>query len=122
MSTRPALGAACILMLLACSSLAHSEDTTPGDPTAGRRHFGVCTACHGTQAEGNRALAAPALAGREDWYLHQQLQNFRSGVRGADPRDTAGQTMRPMAQMLPDEQAIRDLVAYIVSLERKEKN
>ena len=66
--------------------------------------------------EGGSALAE-ALAGREEWYLRRQLQNFKSGARGSDSRDTYGLQMAPMAQLLADDQAIADVVAYIATLE-----
>jgi cytochrome c553 len=64
-----------------------------------------------------REMNAPALAGREEWYLVRQLQNFKSGVRGTDPGDIYGLQMAPMAQVLPDSQAIEDVAAYLSSLE-----
>jgi len=87
-----------------------------GNAEAGKSHFGTCTACHGPDAKGNVQLNAPPLAQANDWYLFTQLNNFRHGVRGANPKDTTGAQMRPMAQGLADEQAIRDVIAYIGTL------
>lgn len=87
-----------------------------GDPARGAGLYGVCATCHGDKAEGRHEMNAPRLAGRESWYLERQLRNFKSGARGADPRDIYGLQMAPMAQLLADEQAIADVVAYIDSL------
>jgi cytochrome c oxidase subunit 2 len=87
-----------------------------GDPVAGQALFAACSACHGTRAEGNKALNAPKLCGQADWYLIRQLRNFRHGLRGADERDTNAKQMIPFAATLADDTAIRNVVAYISSL------
>lgn len=65
-----------------------------------------CVACHGDAAQGKVGLGAPALAGQEVEYLQRQLQHFRNGVRGADPRDTQGAQMTAIAQTLSDEDVV----------------
>lgn len=90
-----------------------------GDADAGKMLFAPCTACHGANALGNQQMSAPPLAQSNDWYLLTQLQNFKHGVRGANPNDTTGAQMRPMAQGLKDEQAMRDVIAYIGTLSEK---
>ena len=87
--------------------------TLGGDVDKGRSFYMACIACHGDQGQGNESLHAPALAGQHDWYLLMQLKNFKEGIRGADPRDTSGALMRPMMMTLPNEQAMKDVVAYI---------
>ena len=52
-----------------------------------------------------------------DWYLFRQIENFRAGVRGAQPGDQGGALMRPMMLQLTDEKMIKDVVAYIMTLE-----
>jgi cytochrome c oxidase subunit II len=44
------------------------------------------------------------------------LRKFKSGVRGTSPKDREGRLMRPMARTLPDEDAIRNVVAYAETL------
>ena len=88
-----------------------------GDPERGKELFEVCAACHGQNGEGNKALNAPANGGQNEWYVIRQLKNFRAGIRGADPKDTFGIQMRPMAMNLPDDQAVEDVAAYVASLE-----
>lgn len=92
------------------------EPTVEGDVERGKQFFAPCSACHGTNAQGNEAMNAPRLAGQSDWYLVRQLEKFKEGIRGTHQADTFGQQMRPMAMTLPDEQAIRDVVAYINTL------
>lgn len=76
----------------------------------------VCGACHGPDAVGNENLGAPALRGIDDWYLARQYEAFRAGWRGAQPDDVPGQQMRRMGQVLPDEEAVRNVSAYLLSL------
>lgn len=61
-------------------------------------------------------MLAPRIAGTDDWYLATQLRKYRSGVRGANPKDLQGALMRPMARTLPNEDAVRNVVAYIGTL------
>ncbi len=91
--------------------------TIDGDVHLGADYYNqFCGACHGPAAEGNLALNSPALAGSDDWYLLAQLQAFREGVRGAHPEDRTGKQMRAMGGVLPDDEALRDVVAFITSL------
>ena len=93
-----------------------AEATVQGDTVRGEKLYATCVACHGLQAEGNKALGSPALAGLNDWYLVTQLSNFMADYRGHHPDDFYGQQMRPMAKPLGDEAGIRDVVSYINTL------
>jgi cytochrome c553 len=93
------------------------EGTFTGDPVHGRELFQACIQCHGERGEGNQAKSAPPLNQGSDWYLVAQLEKFRAGVRGADNLDATGAQMRAMASTLPDEQAMRDVVTYVRSLD-----
>ena len=95
-----------------------AEPTLTGDVIKGRNFYQTCISCHGDQAQGNQAMNAPALQGQNDWYLVTQLKNFKAGYRGADPEDRYGMQMRAMSGMLPDDQAIIDVVSYINTLGR----
>ena len=55
-------------------TFAQASAQVAGDAAAGKPLFAVCTACHGSQAEGNPALNAPKLSGQADWYLRRQLK------------------------------------------------
>jgi len=104
------------LAVAALVTLSSAGAMAAGDPERGKTLFATCSACHGANAEGLEALNAPKLAGQEEWYTVRQLQNFKNGIRGNNPRDTYGMQMAPMAQTLPDDQAMQDVAAYIRSL------
>ena len=93
-----------------------SETTIKGDVTAGKASYMVCVSCHGANGEGNKGLNAPKLSGMQDWYIARQLQHFKKGIRGANPKDTYGMQMAPMAMTLPDNKAIENIAAYISTL------
>ena len=87
-----------------------------GDAARGQALYAPCTACHGPDAAGIQAVEGAPLRASSDWYLLKQLGNFRVGIRGTNPQDPAGMRMRPMSMVLPDDQAMRDVIAYITSL------
>jgi cytochrome c553 len=89
-----------------------------GNAERGKGLYAVCATCHGPNAEGLKEMNDPALAGQEEWYIVRQLQNFKSGARGTNPADTYGLQMAPMAQVLPDAQAIEDIAAYLSGLKK----
>jgi len=93
------------------------EITVQGDPVRGRSLYAPCAACHGSDARGDAELGAPALAGQSDWYLVGQLENFRAGRRGYHADDAPGRRMAASVGDLGDERAMRDVVAYIASLD-----
>jgi cytochrome c oxidase subunit 2 len=87
-----------------------------GDADRGKVLYGICATCHGPNAQGMQEMNAPALAGREEWYLVRQLQNFKAGVRGGNADDVYGRQMAPMAQVLANDQAIEDVAAFLRTL------
>lgn len=87
-----------------------------GDAAKGKALYATCAACHGANGKGNPALKGPNLTLQQDWYTVRQLKNFKEGVRGSDPKDVQGMQMRPMASMLADDQAMKDVAAYITTL------
>ena len=90
--------------------------TIAGDAERGAALYRSCAACHGESGLGNRGFNAPRLAGQSDWYLVRQLQNYRTGVRGARG-DLSSIQMRASTGVLADDQAIIDVVAYINTLQ-----
>jgi cytochrome c oxidase subunit 2 len=103
-----------VLLIALCTACLSAQ--AEGDPAKGKTHFVTCLACHGENGEGNKELNAPRIGGMEAWYVSRQIQNFRSGSRGSDPKDIFGQQMTPMSQTLPDDQAVEDVAAYVASL------
>ncbi|MDQ8204947.1 c-type cytochrome [Pelagicoccus sp. SDUM812003] len=87
-----------------------------GDPEKGKMLYMTCQACHGPDGKGNDMLNSPSLINQHDWYTLHQLHKFKEGVRGSNPEDVTGSQMRPMAMTLADEQAMKDVIAYIQSL------
>ena len=86
---------------------------TGGDWARGANVYAACIVCHGFAGDGNRVIDAPAINHASDWYLLAQLHNYRRGIRGATPGDRNGPLMIAMARTLPDEQAMKDVIAYI---------
>ena len=84
--------------------------------SAGEAAYAACSSCHGANAEGNKAMHAPRLAGMDNEYMKRQLRHFKRGVRGAHEDDAWGRTMAPMAMMLADAAAINNVVSYIDTL------
>ncbi len=96
--------------------VANPAVTIDGDSSKGQAQYAPCVACHGANGKGNPALNAPSLVGIDDWYQLRQLQAFKDGRRGAHPEDTYGQQMQPMAGVLADDDAMRDVVSYVSTL------
>jgi cytochrome c oxidase subunit 2 len=97
-------------------TFAETQAALNPDLVAGGASYAVCGSCHGANAEGNKAMHAPRLAGLDEEYMRRQLRHFKRGVRGASEDDTWGRTMAPMAMMLADANAINNVVAYIGTL------
>ena len=95
------------------------KPTLAGNIENGSALYQTCSACHGAQAEGNKLLNAPPLVGIQDWYLVQQLKNYKYGYRAWDPElDPVGYAMVAISQMLESEQAMHDVAAYVATLGR----
>ena len=90
-----------------------------GDVAKGKALYATCMACHGANGEGNplEAISAPSFAGLSDWYIIQQLKNFKAGIRGTHAKDAKGMIMRNMTLALTDE-GMADIAAYIKTLKR----
>jgi cytochrome c553 len=87
-----------------------------GNAEEGRQFFATCQTCHGSAAEGNEKLHAPALVNTDEWYLYRQLMNFKKDIRGYMTADTLGKQMAAMAKTLKDSLAVSHVVAYIKTL------
>jgi cytochrome c oxidase subunit 2 len=89
-----------------------------GDAARGKQLYVTCQACHGPDGKGIQAVGGPNLVVSSDWYLLGALEKYKAGIRGTNAGDVAGMRMRPMSLILPDEQAMKDVVAYIMTLGR----
>ena len=94
----------------------NSENIVKGDIAAGKASYMICSTCHGPKGKGNRALNAPKLTGLQDWYIVRQLNNFKAGIRGTKSGDIYGMQMRPMSMTLANDEAIKNVASYIVTL------
>jgi cytochrome c oxidase subunit 2 len=90
--------------------------TTKGNARNGQRPYVTCGTCHGADGRGMQATNAPRLKGMSDWYMVTQLRNFKHRIRGAHPKDLYGPQMALMAEILGDDRATNDVVAYINTL------
>jgi cytochrome c553 len=111
MKNRLALILLCCALLTLSAARANEEAKTK---------YQSCVACHGDAGQGNAALGAPALAGQGAAYLQRQLQHFKAGVRGADPRDTQGAQMKAMAGTLSDDDILL-ITGYLSALPQPEQ-
>jgi cytochrome c553 len=92
---------------------------TPEGPTASAGEvFQLCAQCHGADGQGNQKFNAPAIAGLPQWYVENQLQKFKSGVRGTHPADVTGMQMRPMGMSLANEADLKNIAEYVAKLPR----
>ena len=93
-----------------------APQTVDGNVDRGEKLYAVCAYCHGKEAEGIQAINAPRMAGMTDWYLQDQLKNFREGIRGGHPQDFYGMQMGFMGRNLQTDEQINDVIAYINTL------
>jgi cytochrome c553 len=89
-----------------------------GDAAKGAGYYAVCGACHMVDGTGNQGMGAPPLAGMTDWYLFSAIEKYKAGVRGSGAGDTLGPAMIGMVATLPNDEAIRDVIAHIQSLRK----
>ena len=75
-----------------------------------------CMECHRYNASGEMAFGSPPLTGRQDWYLAEQIRRFKSGKRGTIKGDVNGAKMVISSQFIGDEQSLKDVMGYIMTL------
>jgi cytochrome c553 len=98
------------LTLAACG-----QNSEPG-LARGQELYETCVPCHGKSGAGDPKLAAPAIAGMPEWYVVEQLNKFRTSVRGAHPDDMEGHRMRPMARSLGVKGDIESVSKYVAGM------
>lgn len=89
-----------------------------GDAANGAALYVLCQQCHGAAGEGNQVMNSPGLTGTSDWYLVDGLSKFKKGIRGANPANPNAVMMRGMSNALANDQAIKDVVAHIMTLQQ----
>lgn len=94
------------------------ETTLHGDATKGAVTYALCSSCHAADGSGNEVMKAPSLIRTSDWYQLKQLEKFKKGVRGG-AGDPEGALMRGFATMLADDQAMKDVIAHVMTLKDK---
>lgn len=92
-------------------------ETITGDVAAGKKIYALCSQCHGSKGQGTSGYDTPRLAGQHDWYLKKQLDAFVHGKRGGSGSDRYGERMDLAVDALQDPKAIKDVIAYINTLE-----
>jgi cytochrome c553 len=75
-----------------------------------------CMECHRYNASGEIVFGSPPLTGMQDWYLAEQIRKFKSGKRGTVKSDVNGAKMVFSSQFISDEQTLKDVIAYIMTL------
>ena len=79
-----------------------------------------CVSCHGSEAQGDRSLEAPSLAGMENWYTQVQLQKYKAGLRGTHFKNPRGIAMRSALELVQSEvdpnRAFSHLAHYLETL------
>lgn len=92
----------------------HKKDF--GDASNGAARYALCGTCHGQNGKGNinPAMLAPRLAGQADFYIVDQLKNFKNGHRGNGTSASEIQ-MKGMASYIENEKVMKDIAAYLRS-------
>ncbi|MDZ4402914.1 c-type cytochrome [Prosthecobacter sp.] len=95
-----------------------ARDVADANLAEGMRLFQErCMECHRYNASGEMAFGSPPLLGRQGWYLADQLKKFKTGKRGTHKNDVNGAKMVQITNFfIEDEQMLRDVVAYIMTL------
>lgn len=92
------------------------------DIEAGATLWKFCAFCHNAGGFGQERSDAPKVAGDPAWYTERQLKKYRERVRGWHPEDQPGLQMVVYAYPLIDDAAIRNMAAFIETLEIDPEN
>jgi len=101
---------------LAAALAVAANSAVAADAERGKTLYKNCQLCHGDNGQGSESLKAPKISGLQTWYVERQLQYFKDGIRGTNPKDIYGMQMRPMVMVLKDEKDIADVAAYVGTL------
>jgi cytochrome c553 len=105
-----------LLLLIGGLNLSGCRLGTTDAATRGQEVFETCVPCHNADGSGNPTVGAPNIAGMKEWYVEEQLDKFRAGVRGMHFNDVEGMRMRPMALSLTSEDDVKAVAQYVETL------
>lgn len=88
----------------------------------GERLWEYCAFCHNADGLGQQRSDAPKLAADQAWYTERQLRYFQAKIRGYHPEDIPGLAMSVYSAPLFNDDAIRNVAAYIESLPAEPEN
>lgn len=91
------------MLVAACAGLTVAPESRADDRDIGAR-LQACASCHGDGGRTTQEGSAPALAGRPDAYLYEQLRSFR------DHRRPHGLVQQMLAFLSDD--YLREIAAY----------
>ena len=105
-----------LLLLIGGLNLSRCRLGATDAATRGQEVFETCVPCHNADGSGNPEIGAPNIAGMKEWYVQEQLEKFRAGVRGMHFNDVEGMRMRPMALSLTSEDDVKAVAHYVETL------
>ncbi|HET7757428.1 MAG TPA: c-type cytochrome [Steroidobacteraceae bacterium] len=104
---------------VAASALSARVEAATPDPQHGRiLYLKRCAGCHRPRAWGDGPREIPALAGQPERYLIAQLARFASGERLGSAMHGPAMPEAVQPGDVDRPQALRDLAAYLASIER----
>ena len=99
--------------------IATTQTLEGGDSVNGAKIYRErCMECHRFNGRGEVVFRSAPLIGFQDWYIIDQLQKYKAGVRGGSEEDIDGAKMHEVAGRM-SEQEMKDLAAYMVELADK---
>ncbi|GAA6152477.1 c-type cytochrome [Pseudoteredinibacter isoporae] len=98
----------------------YAQDSTQNAKSIeqGKQLFQTCASCHGTEAQGQKALGAPPLAGQLPSYLERAMAEFANGQRGQE--DQHAQQMSAMSGLLQNSDQRKAIIDYLGSLSTRD--
>ncbi|EDM26955.1 cytochrome c family protein [Lentisphaera araneosa HTCC2155] len=83
--------------------------------------FAQCATCHGVNGEGNQELFSPRISGQNSAYINQQIESYKMGWRGKDPKNPHGLIMAEVAKKLSKED-LEKINKYLKTVKAEEKS
>ena len=105
-----------LTLLVGCASLFQAGAQSEKNARSGAEIFHQCLLCHSNVELARRG---PQIEGLPAWYLVQQLNKFKSGIRGTNADNRSEALMGSIFQavpMLTNDAEIKTIADYIASL------